>query len=144
MFVGSALVPTVEGLTIARIRGYFEARLTLATAANDGFSGAFGIGIASAAAVALGVNGLPTPLTEQGAENWLYWQAFSVFGAQAYSAGGAPGMEQHGTYFRTEIDTKAMRKFPSDLALYACAEFVEVGIATMDVWHDSRALVFLP
>ena len=143
-FVGSAFQAVSEGLTLIRIRGYFDTRLTLATSANDGFHWAFGIGIASLAAVTAGVASVPTPLTEQGSENWLYWMSGVNRGAQAFSAGGGPGMEQAGTFFRFEIDSKAMRKLPTDLSIYAIIEVVENGVATMDVMHDSRSLVKLP
>ena len=144
-FVGTAIQATIEGLTVIRTRGFFDVRLTLATSANDRMSGAFGIGIASLAAVTAGIASVPTPFTEQAAENWLYWQGFTVAGAQAFSAGGGPGMEQAGTFFRFEIDSRAMRKFAPDQALYAAAEIgAEVGTASCAVFHDSRMLFKLP
>ena len=143
-FVGMAFSAVVEGLTLIRQRGYFSVQLTLATAANDGFAGAFGIGIASLAAVTAGVSSVPTPITEQSSENWLYWQAFSVKGQQAFSTGGGPGAEQQGTYLRFEIDSKAMRKLPTDMAIYSIVEVAEVGTAALLVHHDSRTLLKLP
>ena len=44
----------------------------------------------------------------------------------------------------TEVDSKAMRKFPSEFSLYAAIEVVEIGVAELDVFFDSRVLVFLP
>jgi len=143
-FIGQSIFALVEGVTLIRIRGYFSVRLTLATATLDGWAGAFGIGIASLAAVTAGVASVPTPLTEQGAENWLYWQAFEVKGQQLFSTGGGPGLEQHGTYVNKEIDSKAMRKFPTDMSVYAIVEMVEVGTAGVQIHHDSRVLAKLP
>ncbi len=64
-FVGNVLAVLNDGFTIVRTRGYVQVLLTTATAANNGFQGAFGIGIASTAAIAAGIASVPTPLTEQ-------------------------------------------------------------------------------
>ena len=138
-FVGQSIQAVGEGLTIARIRGRLSWYLTLATSVSDGFQGSFGIGIASLAAVTAGVGSVPTPITEQGSENWLYWTPLSVHGAVVSST--ALGEETKETI---EIDTKAMRKFPTDLAIYAILELVETGVATADLHFDSRVLAFLP
>ncbi len=140
-FVGQALSTDGEGLTVIRIRGYFRGILLSTAAPNDGFAGAFGIGIASLAAVTAGSSSVPTPITEQGSENWLYWRAFS---AQSVTSSISDGVNASSVAFSYEIDSKAMRKFPTDLAIYAMAEVVENGTSTMDVWHDSRVLVKLP
>ncbi len=141
LFVGSALQALVEGVTIIRLRGYLRAILTSGASPNDGFAGAFGIGIASLAAVTAGIASVPTPITEQGSENWLYWRAFSL---QVMSATFADGVNANGVFFDYEIDTRAMRKFPTDLAIYAAVEVVENGTAVMELWHDSRSLFKLP
>jgi len=138
-FVGSALVPTVLGATIVRIRGQFDFMLTLATAAGDGFQGAVGIGIASTAAVTAGIASVPTPITEQGAESWLWWHVFSVHNPVVSSS----GITRSG-FQRIEVDSKAMRKFEdAAVTLYAAIEIVETGTATMTVRHDSRVLAML-
>jgi len=143
--IGGSIVPAVEGLTVVRIRGFFQVQLMLATAASDGMTGAFGIGIATAAAVAGGMGTVPTPITESGSETWLYHQFFSVTGQQLFAAGAGPGAEQHNTFFRADIDSKSMRKFPDDMSIYAVVEVgTEVGTASIDVHHDSRVLVKLP
>jgi len=142
-FIGSAVMPAVEGLTVIRIRGQFGVYQRLATAAGDGFSGIFGIGIATLAAVTAGIASVPTPITEVDDENWLYLQMFDVRSGQIFSAGGAPGAEQHGVVWRFDIDSKAMRKLPEGMALYAACEVVETGAATLEIVHDSRVLVKL-
>ena len=133
--LGSTVTPTEVGLTIARIRGNLKMHLLSATAAGDGFQGAFGIGVATAAAVAIGVTAVPTPLTEQGSENWLYWAAIGAHQSEAASVAAAVDLV---------IDSKAMRKFPGEMALYAMTELVEIGTATMSTFFDSRVLFFLP
>ena len=140
-FVGSSVVPAVEGLTIVRIRGYFRAIQTSKTTAGDGFRFAFGIGLATFAAVTAGIASVPTPLAEQDSENWLFWHAGRV---QAITGTEADGANAFGIVFDFEIDSKAMRRFPGESALYAAIEQVETGTATMEVSHDSRLLVKLP
>ena len=58
-----------DGVTLIRTRGELVFSLILADAASAGFHGAFGIGIATQAAIAAGVTAVPTPITEQDAEN---------------------------------------------------------------------------
>ncbi len=140
IFVGSGLQPTVDGLTIIRWRGYFKVYLTLVTSVNDGFAGAFGIGIVKAPAFAAGIASVPTPLTEASSEDWLYHQFFSIHGPVVSST----DLGSAATVFETEIDSKAMRKVNVDDRLYAAAEFLETGTATGVMWHDSRILAKLP
>ena len=140
-FVGSAVAPVVEGLTIVRLRGYVRAILTAVAGANDGFSGAFGIGIATTAAVTAGFASVPTPISEQASENWLYWRGFSL---QSATATIADGVNAVGVAFDYEIDSKAMRRFPSEMSIYAIIQVVENGTSVMDLWHDSRLLCLLP
>jgi len=135
VFLGTAIVPSVEGLTIARIRGQLNAILRSAATIGDGFQGAFGIGIATETAVLAGVTALPTPITDMDAENWLFWKPFSIHATRIAAIGES---------FELEVDTKAMRKFPSEMALYGMVELVEVGAANIDVFFDSRTLFFLP
>jgi len=144
-FLGQFITPVVEGLTVIRIRGELQIQLTLATTARDGMAGAVGIGIATAAAVNAGIASVPTPITEQDSENWLWWQAFSVMSA-GIGTGAAQNLSGTGSsHFRATIDTKAMRRFDSEKAIYAAIEVgVETGTASMDVRLDSRALVKLP
>ena len=142
-FMGSALVPLVEGLTIIRLRGELLIQLTLATAAKDGMAGAVGIGIATLAAVTAGIGAVPTPITEQGDENWLWWQAFSVTCPQIGSA-ASEGLAAGGSVFRAVIDSKAMRKFPIGTSLYAAVEVgTETGAAAIDGFLDTRILLKL-
>lgn len=137
-FVGSALAQ-IDGETLVRTRGYWEAWILSATSANDSFTGAFGIGIASDAAITAGIASVPTPITEQGWEGWLYWSAFHVSAVVATEAvGPTVGL------WREVIDSKAMRKSESSMSHYAAIEVTEVGAASLNVVHDSRMLFKLP
>jgi len=133
--VGAFVTPSEVGLTIARIWGRLTGILISGTTGGDGFQGAFGIGVATAAAVNVGITAIPTPLTEQGSENWLYWTTFSAHRSNITSDTALVDID---------VDTKAMRKFPGEMALYAALEVIEIGTATMSVFFDSRVLFFLP
>ena len=138
-FVGSALTATVEGTTLVRTRGQLDIVMT-GPGANDGdgMQGAFGIGIATDPAVAIGITAVPTPITEQDWEGWLYWTTVSVHNVDV-TAGAADSSSQ-----RVIVDSKAMRKFPEDVTMFAVIEVVEIGAATIDVFWDSRCLFKLP
>ena len=142
-FLGSAIQASIPGLTIVRIRGEFAAYLNLATSSLDGYVGAFGIGIASLAAVTAGVGSVPTPITESGADNWLYHRFFALKAGFPFSAGADPAGNLLYA-LRFEVDSKAMRKFETEQALYAIFEVVEVGTSSMQVHFDSRVLAKLP
>ena len=98
-----------------------------------------GIGIATFEVVNAGIASLPTPLSEVGDETWLWHHMFSVHNPLLITDDIGPG-----AYQRIQIDSKAKRKFPDGMALYAAMEVVEVGTATMTVFLDTRMLVLLP
>ena len=137
-FIGSVVNPLVDGLTLARIRGRLSMWLSAATSAGDGFTGAFGIGKATAAATAAGIASVPTPITEQSWDGWLYWQPVQIVAP-------AQTLEQGGMVFdRFDVDSKAMRKLTEDDSIFAAIELtVEVGAASLEINFDSRILIFL-
>ena len=140
--VGAGVQPTLEGLTIVRTRGELLLELRAATAAGDGFNGAFGIGLAHTPAFDAGIGSLPTPLDEDDGEMWLYHRYFAVVAPVAFAATGfAPTL---GAALRIEVDSKAMRKFPDETTLFAAIQVVEVGTASLSVHWNSRMLVKLP
>ncbi len=142
VFMGAAIQALVPGLTVIRIRGELLLYLTLGTSAGDGYVGAFGIGIASLAAVTAGIASVPTPITEAGADSWLYHRFFRL-SSPGVSTAAALNVNAFGVAagaMRVEVDSKAMRKFPQDLAIYAAIEVVEGGVATMDGFFNSRSL----
>ncbi len=143
VFIGAAIAFSVDGITVVRIRGRFKAWLNLATAAQDGFAGAFGIGIASAAAVTAGIASVPTPLSDQSGENWLYWSAFSIKSPKAFAADTVPVGEVLSANHDEVVDSKAMRKVGTEQVIYTCFEVVEVGTAGMQAYFDGRMLIKL-
>ena len=66
----------VDGLTVIRIRGELNVYLTSSGALGNGFVGAFGIGKATDAAILSGIASVPTPLTEDSWDGWLYHRYF--------------------------------------------------------------------
>ena len=143
VILGSGSVPAIGGTTIGRLRGRFASYLTEAANDLEGFQGAFAVGIVKAPAFAAGVASVPTPITEQGSENWLYWTSIQVFG-MATALSGVPAVSTLMSQIE-EVDTKAMRKVSTDMAIYACLEVAVIeGGATIEARFDSRALVKLP
>ena len=146
-FVGSSVALTVEGLTVIRIRGWLHAYLSSAGSALDGMAGAFGIGIATTAAVTAGIASVLTPITEQRSENWLYWTPIQLFCPNIGTATSkAIDVAAAGSgLLSVEVDMKAMRKFPDEMSIYAAVELsTEVGTAIVQVRFDSRLLAKLP
>ena len=135
-FLGQALTPTSGKITLIRTRGSFLAFLSTVTADLDGFEGAVAIGVASLAAVTAGIASVPTPVAESGWDGWLWHQFFSCRGATAGSLVAVPGALS----FRSEIDSKAMRKLDDDDALFAVVEVTEVGNSVIQVALDTRML----
>ena len=139
--LGNGVGPNVEGLTVVRIRGELLVYLVSATALADGFNCAFGIGITSAQAFAIGVTAVDTPISEAAAELWMYHRFFSLHAPSAAEAEFIPSLA---AVARIEVDSKAMRKFAADEILYAAIEVVELGTAQVQVDFNSRVLVKLP
>ena len=148
VFLGSAvsLVAGVSKLTVVRTRGEFLAFLTQASALDNGFRGAFGIGIASLAAVTAGIASVPTPISDAGSDNWLYHRFFACVTPRALTGATALDVDNVNVVsaaVRYEVDSKAMRIMTDDQALYACVEVVEAGTALLRVSFDSRILAKL-
>ena len=137
-FHGQAVSPTAGPLTIVRIRGELMVMLSSATAIADGYDGAVGIGLATLPAVTAGIASVPTPLTEANSDSWLYHRFISL------RAPVANEFQSLAIAARIEVDSKAMRKFDTEHAIYFAAEFTEVGIAVLRLHFNSRMLVKLP
>ena len=135
----------LDGVTLVRTRG--ELLLTIITAGGggEGFVGAFGIGVATSAAIAAGGTAVPTPITEQDAENWIYHRYFSMSAPAAISAAGTSkewaGIAAQSCVLRLEIDSKAMRKVDVFDGLYFALEVTEVGTAFME-WNANCRMLF--
>ena len=140
--LGSGVVPLVEGLTAVRLRGSLQAYLKTSDAANGGFHCALGIALATDEAFAVGITALPEPVTDPGFDGWLFHRFFDLhsFGATIAESMNAAGLAS----IQFEVDSKAMRKIPVGMTMYAVLQSVELSTATMSVFFDSRVLAKLP
>ena len=136
--LGSGIQAAVGGLTIVRLRGSMSSYLESATSAKDGFHCALGIGVVTAEAFAVGITAIPTPITDQAQEIWLYHRFFDLHAA------GAAAIDTFQSSIQFEVDSKAMRKWPEPMTIYAALEVVEIGAAVMQTFFESRMLVKLP
>lgn len=143
----AAISPTTAGLTLVRTRGELLLFLSSAAAAIDGFAGAFGIGLATLAAVTAGAASVPTPVTEAAWDGWLYHRFFHLFAAGIIDnsvAADTDAMNATTAVLRLEVDSKAMRKLAdSTVAVYMALEVTETGTAALRAAFDSRVLVKL-
>jgi len=141
----TAVQATVDGLTLIRTRGELVCFLKTAASDANGFHGAFGIAKVTSAAFLAGVASVPTPITEESWDGWLYHRYFSLFSAGpiavATAAQEALQVNNVCAALRIEVDSKAMRKQDVDEAFYAAIEVVEVGTATMSWTFNSRILI---
>ena len=137
-----------DGITVVRIRGDLSIFLMTAAAAGDGYHGAVGIGIASAAAITAGVASLPTPITEESDPNWMYHRYFSVLAGGVIDNSAAADADQvnaTSAAMHFEMDSKAMRKLSIGQGLYFAVESVEFGAAAvMRFAFNCRLLIKLP
>ena len=138
--IGSVQQATTDGLTLVRLRGQLTMWLQAATAAGDGFTGAFGIGIAEQNALAIGSTAIPSPVTDRDWDGWIFWhpvQLFAGVAAETFGNAGSP-------VDRVIVDSKSMRKLDIGDGLFAVVELVLEGAATAEFTFDSRALLKLP
>jgi len=146
VLMGATAVVAVDGITMVRTRGEFNAFLTAAAGAPEGFFGAFGIAVASSAAVAAGVASVPTPIAEESWDGWLYHRYFStIAGGVVDGTAATDDVQVNATSaaLRLEIDSKAMRKLEIAQTIYAAVEVALTGTATLRVFMNSRILVKL-
>ena len=136
----SGAVPGEPEFTIVRTRGFFEVGLASATAAQDGFFGAIGIGIVTAKAFAIGGTAMPGPLTEIDWDGWLFHSFFDV---RMLSGTHADGVNAVSAHQRIEIDSKAMRKISTEEILVGVTEVTESGTGVIETHADCRVLVKL-
>ncbi len=141
LFTTGIQLASVTQATIVRIRGFINIWMTAGTASGDGFMGAFGIGIATADALAAGVAAVPSPLED---EFWDGWMWHSYWDTRVLTATFADGVNAGSVYQRIEIDTKAMRILRDDEVLFGTNDQVESGTATAEYNAESRVLLKLP
>jgi len=103
-------------LTVIRERGV---ALTASdqTAATELWEGAIGFAVVTEAAAAAGVASMPAPITDADWDGWYAW-----YGIQGViKVGSNIGFDANGGY-RTEIDSKAMRKVNDEESLVILVE----------------------
>ena len=137
---GIVLSSAAPEATIVRIRGIMTATLEVVGAIGDGFFGAIGMGLVTSAAFAAGVGSVPTPITE---EDWDGWMFHSYFDVRAVTATIADGVNAVGVVARIPIDTKAMRIFREEMTLVGVTEVVESGAANVEMQGQTRVLLKL-
>ena len=146
VLLGASFVVGVSGAgeTLVRTRGDGLAYLTAATNPNDGFIGAFGIGYATTAAMTAGIASLPTPITEEDADSWVFHQYIHCLSPHTIDGTASTDTPLVPTAFRFSIDSKAMRKVTDDdVGFYMAWEFTEVGTAVLQVQARVRMLTKL-
>ena len=134
----------VDNQTLVRTRGELMMLLETSSLQGNGFHGAFGIAKATTAAITAGAASVPTPLTEEEWDGWIYHRYFSLLSggtiAVATAAQQADQVNATTAALRLEVDSKAMRKVEIFEGLYAAIEVVEFGTAQMTWSFNSRLL----
>ena len=139
--LNSGIQALLDGLTIARIRGKIQCQLETATAAGDGFHGAYALGVVTADAFNVGITAVPKPIDDI---DWDGWMVHGFFDVHSVTSTLADGVNLNAVHFDKEIDGKAMRKFGLNDVLFGIVQVVENGAATLEVFFDSRLLFKLP
>jgi len=129
-----------DAATLVRTRGEYLLRLTTSAAITDGFLVGLGIGVVTSAAFNAGVASVPTPITEESWDGWLWHKFVNLFPVTTTIADGANALA---VAARGEIDSKAMRKINQDMTVFGAIETIEVGVATVRFGVDSRLLLKL-
>ena len=141
--VGQGINAIVGGLILVRLRGDLTAYLVAATASDDGFSCAFGIGLANLEAFTVGIGSLMSPLVESDWDGWLYHKFINLHSGGIVNASAQidrVAVNPTSAAVRIDVDSKAMRKVPEDMVIYAAFESVLQGTADMRLQFNSRIL----
>ena len=138
----------LDGLTLVRIRGEFMFHLVTADASLSGFHGAVGVCNVTDSAVAAGVASVPSLVTEEGWDGWIWHQYYTCIAADAIALSGTT-TEPNQVYnvsagVRYTVDSKAMRKTPADTTLVVVLESIEIGTSTAQWSFNCRVLDKLP
>ena len=118
---GATLVSSTafeEPATLIRSRGSIGVHPT-SFAADGNVVGAFGAGIVTAEALAIGITALPHPYRDSDWGGWMIWESFQF----RLEFASAVGFEM--PTIRIPIDSKAMRKVEPNEALVFVAESQE-------------------
>ena len=103
--------------TIVRARGNISLFSTDA-ASDESMTGAFGVGLVSAEALAVGITAIPEPFTDADWGGWMVWQSFAV----RYEAPASGDFGALRASWSWQIDLKAMRKVEPNSAMVFVVE----------------------
>ena len=138
LIVGAGASATDDGLTLVRTRGSFDMQIADTAGISDAIIGAMGIGIVTAEAFAIGITAVPSPITDDVWDGWLFHQYFG------YSPGLIISTTLVSAGYRIPVDSKAMRKLDFGDTIFFGLETVETGTVVLNVMANSRLLVKLP
>jgi len=138
--IGSTLFPVtstsvLDGITLVRMRGWVDVRVTSVAAATDFMTGAVGIAKFSQNAAAAGISSLEVPVDDMDWDGWI-WHSFFKVGGLANNGFG---------FQRLEVDSKAMRKFGEGDAIVGVLQVDEEnGTVVLDAGMHTRVLDLVP
>ena len=136
VILGLGATPVGQPLTVMRLHGVLEILLSTATSALDGFNWAFGVGVCTADAFAIGVTAVPNPFDDISWNGWMVHKMGAIHSPIAGVATAFPSNAQS-----LEIESKAMRKLNLNEVLFAAIQVGEVGVSVMTVRFASRILL---
>ena len=140
-FISAGAQALSDGLTHARLRGEFMVQLLTAddVGAGAGFHYAAGVCIVTENAFGAGLAAVPTPLTDQTWDGWLWYYTGTIHATSTTNLDRQPAATM-----RMVIDSKAMRKFKNTDIMIGVVEATEAGVSTMTAHMVTRSLVLLP
>ena len=125
--------PLSSGETIVRTRGMY-AYGSDQEGVDEFYTGAFGIGVVTKVAAAIGITAIPGPATDAAWDGWLF---HSYFAGQVIFASGV-GFQDWDVNMQV-IDSKAMRKVTADDRLVVVVENT-VSTTGFEIGHAIRIL----
>ncbi len=138
VILGAGIGPTLETLTIVRLRGALQAFLTSGDSINSGFHCALGIGVVTVDAFTVGgVASVPHPLDDMSWGGWLYHRIFDLHNATSTIT---DNLVNGLGVLSFEVDSKAMRKVRVNDLVFAVIQTVEDPASGMSIFFDSRIL----
>ena len=135
---GAGITPVIPNLTLVRLRGVLDLRLTAADAGDVGFTWAFGVGKVANDAFLAGVAAIPDPFDDIEWPGWIYHNMGTLMAPQeVLDLNQVPA-------FRLEVDSKSMRKLRLNEVLFAAIQVSERATAQIRALFVSRTLFKLP
>ncbi len=140
VIIGSGVTPAVSQLTVVRLHGHLEFALSSAVAALGGFSFAYGIGIVTSDAFAIGVTAVPNPFDDIDWPGWLVHGSGAIRSVVGALAVGDPSINP----LVVPLESKSMRILRLNEIMFLAVQAGESGTANVNVRGMTRLLVKLP